>query len=112
MTRRFIIDDSNEQASKQSEELVDSTTYFDVVQATVSWDESGDLFAVLDQLDTNALADGRVRLFGFDTTGKKKQKWCVIANVRALTATWSYGAELLTSFPGRCPWREKHLRMD
>lgn len=48
--------------------------FFNVVQATVTRYESGDLLAVLDQLDSHALTDGRVRLFGFNTTAREKQK--------------------------------------
>lgn len=36
-------------------------------EATVTGDESGDLLSVLDELDTDALADSRVRLLGLNT---------------------------------------------
>merc|ERR1712168_324064 len=38
-----------------------------VIQTTIVRDESSDLFTVLDQLHTNTLPDGRVRLFGLNT---------------------------------------------
>ena len=38
------------------------------VETTIIGDEGSDLLAVLDQLHTNALSDGRVRLLGFNTT--------------------------------------------
>uniref|UniRef100_A0AAG5CV59 Secreted protein n=1 Tax=Anopheles atroparvus TaxID=41427 RepID=A0AAG5CV59_ANOAO len=38
----------------------------DVVQATIPGHERGNLLAVLDQLHTDALADGGVRLLGLD----------------------------------------------
>ena len=41
--------------------------FHNIVETTVSGNECGDLFAVLDQLDTDALSDSRVRLLSFDT---------------------------------------------
>lgn len=46
---------------------------FDEVETTVVGDESGDLLAVLQQLDTDTLTDGRVRLLGLDTTMKRER---------------------------------------
>lgn len=45
-----------------------------VVQATVTRYESGNLLAVLDELNPHALADGRVRLLGFNTTAEGKER--------------------------------------
>jgi hypothetical protein len=47
----------------------DLVVLLDVVQTTVIRDECGDFLSILDELDTNALADSRVGLFGFDTAG-------------------------------------------
>ncbi|KAF0734479.1 hypothetical protein Ae201684P_005236 [Aphanomyces euteiches] len=41
--------------------------FIDVVQATIAGDEGSDLLAVLDQLHTARLTNGRVRLLGFNT---------------------------------------------
>lgn len=46
-----------------------------VVQATVTGHECGNLLAVLDQLNPHALADGRVGLFGFNTTARENDNW-------------------------------------
>merc|ERR1719493_21221 len=40
--------------------------FFDVVERSVSRYEGGDFLAVFNQLDTNTLSDGRVRLFGLN----------------------------------------------
>lgn len=48
---------------------MDLTTYVfvNVVEGTVIRNESSELLAVLNQLYTDCLTDGRVRLFGFNT---------------------------------------------
>lgn len=48
----------------------------DVVEATVTRDEGGDLLAVLDELDTAALANGRVRLLGLNAAVVERQGRC------------------------------------
>lgn len=49
----------------------DLVVFLNVVQATVTGYECGNLLAVLDELHSHALADSRVGLFGFNTTVKK-----------------------------------------
>jgi len=50
-------------AETRDEDLV---VLVDVVEATIAGDEGGDLLAVLDELNTDALTDSRVRLLGLD----------------------------------------------
>merc|ERR1712038_1631313 len=40
--------------------------FFNVIQATIIRDESGDLFTILDQLHSDALSNGRIWLFSFN----------------------------------------------
>jgi hypothetical protein len=52
----------------------DLVVLLDIIQATIIWYECGDFLSVLDELDTNALADSGIGLFGFDTAGKFNAK--------------------------------------
>ena len=44
--------------------------FIDKIQTTITRNESRNLLTVLDQLNTDTLTDGRIRLFGFKTTKK------------------------------------------
>ena len=48
--------------------------FFNVVQATIVRDESSNLFAVLDQLNSGTFTDGRVRLLSLNTTAESNNK--------------------------------------
>ena len=47
--------------------LKNLVVFFDVVKTTVIGDEGGDFLSVLNELDSDALSDGRVRLFGLNS---------------------------------------------
>ena len=57
----------------------DFVVFFNKVEATIIGHEGCDLLPVLDQLNTNALADGRVGLFGLNANlGRKRQSTVTI----------------------------------
>jgi hypothetical protein len=55
---------------------MESKTYvlIDEVEGTVPRDEGGHLLTVLDQLNTNALTDGRVRLLRLNTAAVEERR--------------------------------------
>ena len=52
----------------------DLVVFLNKVKATIAGNEGADLLAVLDELHTDALSNGRVRLLGLDTTKKNEKR--------------------------------------
>jgi hypothetical protein len=61
------VTDGVARAAETSDE--DLVVLVDEVQATIVGNEASDLLAVLDELDTDTLTNGGVRLLSLDTTG-------------------------------------------
>ena len=74
--------------------------FLDKVQRAVSWAECDNLFAVLDELDSNALSDSRVGLFGFDTDLLEDDAFRVRASSEGVGLQRSAEVALLVSLVG------------
>lgn len=55
----------------------DFVVFLNIIEATIPRNECGNFLAILDQLNTNALSDSRIRLLSFDATAERSQEKCV-----------------------------------